>query len=134
MPLSGKSAMEGPFPAQRLKGLPTEGDEAVAVGEVCEDTDIAEAGFTEKGGSLGSQGFVDFNDSEAIGFEKALGPVRYRTIEDKRIVVGDEEGKVRFMVKDIGAHQGLFLVHDIRRVADENVVPWQSSFTIIGKG
>ena len=126
--------MEGPFPAQRLKGLPTEGDEAVAVGEVCEDTDIAEAGFTEKGGSLGSQSFVDFNYSKAIGFEKGQSPIGYCTIEDQRVIVGDEEGKVRFMVKDIGAHQGLFLVHDIRRVADENVVPWQSSFTIVGKG
>ena len=60
MPLSGKGAFQSQFPAQRLKGLPTEGYEAVAVREVCEDTDIAEAGFTEKGGSLGSQSFVDF--------------------------------------------------------------------------
>lgn len=121
-------------PEAHTKTLSTEGDEAGTVGEVCEDTDIAEAGFTEKGGSLGSQGFVDFNDSEAIGFEKALGPVCYRTIEDKRIVIGDEEGKVRFMVKDIGAHQGLFLVHDIRRVADKNVVLQQCIFTIVRKG
>ena len=53
----------------------------------------------------------------------------YGTIEDKRIVVGYEKGKMGFMVEDIGAHQCLFLIHYIWRIAEYQV---EMAVAIIG--
>ena len=51
-----------------------------------------------------------------------MGPVSYGSVEYERIVIGDEEGKMRFVVKYVRTHQDLFLVHDIGRVADQDII------------
>ena len=47
---------------------------------------------------------------------KGDGPVEFQ-----RIVIRNKEGQMRFMVKDIGTHECLFLVHYIRGIAQKQI-------------
>ncbi len=97
------------------------GDEAVLVVEVFQDVDIREAGGAVEVGGLGTESLVDFDNGEAAGFQEEGGPVGDGPVEEEGVGIGDEEGQVGFMVKDIGAHEGLFGVHDVRGIAYQDV-------------
>ena len=110
--------------------LATEGNEAVAVRKVRNDPDIPQAGAEEQAGSLPAERFIDFHYSVSVRLEDSQSPCGDSTVEYKRVVIGNEKCKMRFMLKNIRTHQGLFLVHDIRRVAHQDVV-FGGSFTAV---
>ena len=98
-----------------------EQDKTVTAGDILEDFGRAETGIQIDPGSFRSEGFIDFDQAHAVWCKKGRGPAGYRAIEKEGVVVGYEKREMRFMFKDIGSHQSLFLIHYVWRVAQDHV-------------
>ena len=68
----------------------------------------------EEADGVGGQGLVDFEGEESVGSQTLVGDAGYGEVEEQRVIVGDEEGHGRLVVKDgdtlsLGKHELKFL-------------------------
>ena len=110
-------------------------DKTVSAGDVLDDVYIYEISL-QKFSNIAAEEAVSFENSEASGAKVVFCDVCKGTIELQRVVVRDEQRKVRLVVEDVAAHLRALGLQDIRRVTDYDIeaakIPERQSFEDVG--
>ena len=96
-------------------------DISVLVVQVLDYLSMSIAGLAEDILGLRRQTFIDLDKTEPLRGQEPLAPPRDCAIEYQGIVVGNEQGQCRFIVQHIFPHVLLLRLHDIRRIAEDDI-------------